>query len=75
MLNLLIGSEASPSKENNDNNNTRSNDSQSTNAQAPLNRTPLLQKLNRMHGDSVIMVCATDTGLLVSGIVCCSLIG
>ena len=48
----------SPSKENMDNNNTMSNGCQSASADTSLDKSPLLQKLNRMHGDSVILVCS-----------------
>ncbi len=50
-------SKDSPSKQENESKTARDNGNQSRNkAHVSPGRSPLLQKLNRMHGDSVILV-------------------
>jgi hypothetical protein len=58
VLNLFMGGEDSPSRLQEDKSKAvRDEGSQLTNkAHVSPSRTPLLQKLNRMHGDSVILV-------------------
>ena len=58
VLNLFMGGEDSPSKLQEDKSKTEKDNGRQLTGKAhgSPNRPPLLQKLNRMHGDSVILV-------------------